>query len=137
MLLNDTRLLEKTVPPLAKQFGLTKEAVWEVLENQSDSLQKLIAMQRDSRLRGDVNEWWRRNRHRFSNFGMVQFVKVEPKNLPQSTYEQVICLMWLTSALKVKPMVKLMQKTEVKIPKPPAPISRRQKLMVWFKNWFT
>ncbi len=138
IMLDDTKLLERVVPPLAKRFGATKEMAWGLLENQNNSLQKLVSMQRDSKLRGEVNEWWRQNRHRFPSFGMIQFVRLEPKSLPQSTYEQVICLMWLTSALKVEPMVKAMKKkVEAEVPEPSVPLSRWQRLIIWLKNILT
>ncbi len=140
--LDDQRMLERAVPLLAKQFRIQKGDVWKLLENQSTGLRELISMRRDSNLRRDVNKWWHQYRHKFPSMGMANFVRVEAKQLPDSTYDQAIVLMWLSNALRVKPMVRLIKmKAEVGVfkPLPSTPVPKLnlwQIVAAWFKKFF-
>lgn len=140
--LNDERVLQRAVPPLAKKFGIQPERAWTLLKNQKDGLLALISMRRTSEIRRNVNLWWGKYRRGFFDIGMANLSSVEAKHLPDSTYDQVICLMWLTSALKLESTLQQeIKKVKIVEVSPPitAVISKRsllQRFISWIKIFF-
>ena len=139
--LEHQELLKYAVPPLAKRFGSTKERAWELLESPNGSFNQLLSQRNDPETRHRVNEWWREYRVDFPALGLGILKRASsPAKLPEPTYNQIICLVWLTDTLCSEQLAReLKWKTEVI--KPPV-ILVKPRLTLWqsifspFKNLF-
>lgn len=105
MELEKTDILERTIPPLAKLFGIAKERAWEILNNNNDFLKSRLEQLETASYRHQVNGWWKQYRSSLSaSLGKCSSVSSAGK-LPEPTYKQIMCLAWLTEKLKTKEFI--------------------------------
>jgi hypothetical protein len=97
-------LIEQTIPPLARHFGLKKEEVYSILYDNQDVLVRILQNKAAPDIRKSVNEWWRQYRPYFLKFGLGKFQKnsVKVSKLPEPTYDQFVILAWLTAMMEYK-----------------------------------
>lgn len=116
--LEHQELLKSAVPSLARRFNSTKELAWRLLQNQNGSLDQLLLQRGESKTRQRVNEWWKQYHADFPVLGLGILKRVSfPSKLPEPTYDQLICLTWLTHALQSEQLVRE-QERKVEIAKP-------------------
>ena len=122
--LENTDLLKKALVPLAKRNGIGKDEAWEVIREIQNSSINI----RDSKLRGQVNNWWRKNKSEFHTIGLGLFNNLSlPTKLPNDTYMQVCCLM---VAEKV-----FLEKSEIIKPKAEPEVEIEMEISNWMKFW--
>lgn len=145
MNLGNQELLRRAVPPLARKFGLTKEEGWEILNNQDGVLDQLFSQRGEPELHYRVNVWWGEHRAEFLGLGLGILSRVsKASKVSPSTYDQLICLMWLTEALRAE-RIRRRLGFRFRAPKvgeiptiPTAPVRLRasfwQRVVEWFRN---
>ena len=119
--LGQGKILERAIAPLAKRFDSTAEKAKELLENHNGSLEKLILSRENPDTRQRVNKWWKQYYSDFPRLGIGVLRRVSsPAKLPESTYDQLICLAWLTDVLRREQFVRRWKEMPEKIeaPKP-------------------
>lgn len=115
--LEKTEILERVIPPLAKLFKSTKERAWKILNN-NNSLDGPLLNLGNAGFRHQVNEWWKQYRSMFSaSLGICSKVS-SPSKLPRLTYEQIMCLTWLTDQLKTEQFIQRQKERYVREEKP-------------------
>lgn len=106
MRLENRELLVRSIPPLAKRFNVRPARAWEILDEalsrENGVLTKLLNDRDLPATRRKVNQWWEQYQSEFPQLGLSVLVKKSAPKLPESTYNQLICLAWLTSALRTE-----------------------------------
>ena len=133
MLLEQRETLERAIPPLAKRFGITPKRAWEIIENRNGSLEVLLLSRQEPKTRQKVNEWWRQYHSQFHLLGLGVFQKVaSPAKLPEPTYDQLICLVYITNMLRAEQIAKTRIEIPERIEKPK--LTLWQRFIKWIKR---
>ena len=90
-------LVDRAVAPLARRYGFEPDTVREMLANSNGGLERLLTSSGQPETRQQVNRWWKDNRAQFQELGLGVLLRVSsPSKLPPDTYQQLVCLSWLT-----------------------------------------
>ncbi len=103
MIPEQRKTLEQAVPCLAKRFDATAKRAWQLLEEKDSSLKELLSSRENPKTRQEVNQWWKKYKSDFPQLNLRAFCRVSsPAKLPESTYDQFICLVWLTARFQIE-----------------------------------
>lgn len=93
-------LVDRALTPLARRYGFEPDTIREMLADSKGELERLLASSGQPETRRQVNEWWGVHRSQFREFGLGVLLRVSsPAKLPPDTYQQLVCLSWLTSEM--------------------------------------
>jgi len=130
--LEHQELLKNAVPSLARRFGFTKERAWELLQSQNGSLGQLLSQRTEPKTRQRVNKWWNQYRSDLPALGLGVLRRVSsPSKLPEPTYDQLICLVWLTDTLRSEQLIRELERRAELVKARPI---FWQRISKWFQN---
>ena len=101
MILEQTGIIEKVAPLMAKKYGIRAERAREIIENGNNTIKKLIEKYDDPKIRHMVNQQWKINKAGFHLLGLGNLKKISsPSKLPEPSYLQIVCIVWLDEEIR-------------------------------------